>query len=223
MPTPVLPGYFGPLRHAWTKKQFRLKVLLTAICLVPILFLLTRFLANVERRPGVVLDDPILLLFNPVNVTWVIFLVIYAGIIGGVIYLLRHPYHLLIAVQTYGLMAIVRMASMAVVPLDPPLTMIALKDPFVELFGSGTTLTRDLFFSGHTSTLFMLSLAMPTDRSKVIYLLATCIVAGCVILQHVHYTIDVLMALFVAFGCYNMLAALHHPIKGGPVTGYNNL
>jgi hypothetical protein len=213
--------YFAPLRQYWSKKRYRLKILITFVCIVPVLFLLTKFLAFVEKRPGVMLEDPILALFSPVNLTWVIFLVIYAGIIGAIIYLLRHPAQLILALQTYGLLALVRIAAMAVVPLDPPPLMIALKDPFVEMFGGGTTLTRDLFFSGHTSTLFMLSLAMPTNKSRIVYLLASFVVAACVILQHVHYTIDIFAAFFFAFGCYNMVAALHHPIKGGAVTGYN--
>jgi hypothetical protein len=214
-------NFFAPLRHAWTKKKFRLKVLLTAVFLGPILFFLTRFLAYVERRPGVILEDPILAMFSPVNLTWVIFFVIYAGLIGGVMYLLRHPYNLLIALQTYGLLVMVRIAAMAVVPLDPPPLMIALKDPFVELFGSGRTLTRDLFFSGHTSTLFILALSMPSNRAKGLYMFATGVVAASVLAQHVHYTIDILTAFFFTFGCYHMIAALHHPIKGGPVTGHN--
>ena len=47
-------------------------------------------------------------------------------------------------------------------PLDPPPGMIVLEDPLVQLFGGASRpLTRDLFFSGHTSTMFLLFLAVP--------------------------------------------------------------
>ncbi len=36
--------------------------------------------------------------------------------------------------------------------------MIILNDPLVEFFGTGQTLTKDLFFSGHTATLLILFL-----------------------------------------------------------------
>jgi hypothetical protein len=49
---------------------------------------------------------------------------------------------LILALQTIGPLALVRIAAMAVVSLDPPPLMIALKDRFVEMFGGGTTNTR---------------------------------------------------------------------------------
>lgn len=186
------------------------------IALAVVLVCLTRFLDAVERRAGTVITDPVLSWFTPVDVTWLTFLVIYAGLVGAIILLLRHPEHLLTALQTYGMVAIVRMAAMYLVPLDPPPGMIELKDPFVEFFGSGRTLTRDLFFSGHTSTLFMLALVIPYRRAKMAYLGCTLVVAVCVILQHVHYSIDIFAALFFSYGSYRIVQQVRILLLGQP-------
>jgi membrane-associated phospholipid phosphatase len=189
--------------------------------LAVVLVCLTRFLDAIERRAGAVLTDPVLSWFTPVDVTWLTFLVIYAGLIFAVIMLIRHPEHLLTALQTYGMVAIVRMAAMYLVPLDPPPEMIELKDPFVEFFGSGSTLTRDLFFSGHTSTLFMLALVIPDRRTKIAYLGCTLVVAVCVILQHVHYSIDVFAALFFSYGSYRVVRQFRILLMRQPDGGRN--
>ena len=111
--------------------------------------------------------------------------------------------------QTYCLTAVIRIVAMWLMPLDPPAGMIALKDPIVEFFGGGNTLTRDLFFSGHTSTLLIIALILPGRRTRAFFASATAAVGACVILQHVHYAIDVLAALFFAYGCYRITGALH--------------
>lgn len=172
------------------------------------IFSLTRFLEFVERRPGATLHDPLLALFPAVDLTWITFLIIYAGVIGAIILLLRDPEQFLRALQTYSLTAAVRMAAMWLMPLDPPAGMIALKDPIVEFFGGGNTLTRDLFFSGHTSTLLIVALVLPGRRARLVFFSATAAVGVCVILQHVHYAVDVLAALFFAYGCTRVTGAL---------------
>ncbi|MEW6510318.1 MAG: phosphatase PAP2-related protein [Bacteroidota bacterium] len=194
--------------EAWHDRRFRLQAIGTAILLVPLFVGLTRFLNTVERRRGVVMDDPVLAWIAAVDLTWPIFTIIYAGVVGGILLMLRNPRRLLMAFQSYGVLALFRMAAMYCTPLDPPPGMIVLKDPFVELFGPGEPFTRDLFFSGHTSTLFLLFLLADGRTLKGMYLLGTIAVAAGVVVQHVHYTVDVLAAPFVAYGSYRLVRSL---------------
>jgi membrane-associated phospholipid phosphatase len=97
------------------------------------------------------------------------------------------------------------MCAMYVLPLDPPVNMIILNDPLVEFFGTGQTLTKDLFFSGHTATLLILYLVSEKKIYKIIFLVITILVAIAVLLQHVHYTIDVFAALFFSYACYKLM------------------
>jgi membrane-associated phospholipid phosphatase len=84
--------------------------------------------------------------------------------------------------------------------------MIILNDPLVEFFGTGQTLTKDLFFSGHTATLLILFLVSEKKIVKTVFLISTILVAIAVLLQHVHYTIDVFAAVFFTYACYKLLA-----------------
>jgi hypothetical protein len=190
----------GLWRAAWRTRGFRARVLVTLPALAIVLFVLSRFLLFVELRHGSILADPVLRLVPPHDVTWLTFGFIYAGLVGGLMVLARHPERCVLAFQTYVIMAVFRIVAMVLMPLDPPATMLALKDPFVEFFGTGTTLTRDLFFSGHTSTLFLLYLVMPSKITRALFLVCVAGVAACVIIQHVHYAIDVFAAPFFAYG-----------------------
>jgi len=91
---------------------------------------------------------------------------------------------------------------MSVTPLEAPPGMIPLDDPLVRLLGPGKLLTKDLFFSGHTATLFLLGCAVPGRRSRILFFVCTAIVGISVLWQHVHYTIDVLAAPLFAYASF---------------------
>lgn len=189
---------------------FRGRLLITLALLVGTLVLLGRFLTGIEQRSGVTFTDPVLVALPSADLTWLIFALIYGALILAIVYMVRHPARLLLALQSYILLAIIRMAAMFLLPLDPPAGMIPLVDPLVELFGSGgTTLSRDLFFSGHTSTLFLLALVIPNRKLSAIFLLCTVIVGCAVLVQHVHYSIDVLAAPFFTYACFTVARKLN--------------
>jgi len=195
-------------RNLLLQKKFRTELIITIILLAFILFALSHFLIYVERRRGIVLNDPVLNQFEPINLTWLIFSLIYLSLTLAVIDLTKDPKRMLFVIQAYILMIAVRIAAMYVVPLDPPQNMIALNDPFVQLFGTGKPLTKDLFFSGHTATLFLLYMGTKRILLKRIFLIFTITVGISVLLQHVHYTADVLVAPFAAYGCYSLAGYL---------------
>ncbi|HUM03216.1 MAG TPA: phosphatase PAP2-related protein [Thermoanaerobaculia bacterium] len=185
--------------EAWGEPGFRLRLALTLAALVGTLALLARFLDYVERRPGAVLADPLLALLPPQDLTWLTFGLIYAGLFFGVARLLTAPLGLVVALEAYVVMVLLRIVALWITPLEAPPGMIPLHDPLVRLFGPGKLLTKDLFFSGHTSTLFLLALVVPGRRSKALFLFCTAAVGACVLWQHVHYTIDVLAAPLFAW------------------------
>lgn len=198
----------GAWREAWGEPGFRIRLALTLPALVGVLGLLTRFLEFVEARPGVTLPDPVLAVLAPRDLTWLTFGLIYTGLVIGVVRLSTHPRGLVLALQAYVVMVLLRIAAMYVTPLDPPPGMIPLNDPLVRLFGPGKLLTKDLFFSGHTSTLFLLGLAVAGWRSRAFFLSSAAAVAACVLEQHVHYTIDVLAAPFFAYASWRVAVLL---------------
>jgi len=193
-------------------KKNKVEFVVSLILLALVLTGLARFVNFVEYRPGVAFSDPVLDLFNPIDLTWLTFGLIYIALVIAVASLINNPRQLLFALQLYTLMAFVRIIAMFLLPLEPPEKMILLKDPFVEFFGSGQTLTKDLFFSGHTATLFILFLVSKNKIIKTLFLISTILVAIFVLLQHVHYTIDVFAAVFFTYACFKLL--LHCKLAG---------
>ena len=191
--------------EAWAEPGFRWRLVLTIPVLVATLAALAALVKWVERRPGAVLPDPVLAWLAPRDVTWPVFTLIYVGILLAVFLLARWPVRLVIGVQAYVVMALLRIVVMWATPLDPPPGMIVLEDPLVQAFGGASqALTRDLFFSGHTSTLFLLFLAVPGRSAKACFLACTAAVAFFVLVQHVHYAVDVLAAPAFAYAAWRI-------------------
>jgi membrane-associated phospholipid phosphatase len=187
------------------EKRNRAELIISLLLLAVVLTSLANFLNYVEARQGVLLPDPLLNLFKPIDLTWLIFALIYISLVVAIATLFKNPKRLMFAIQLYTLMVAIRIAAMYLLPLEPPATMIILNDPLVEFFGTGQTLTKDLFFSGHTATLFILFLVSERKIIKTVFLISTIAVAIAVLLQHVHYSIDVFAAMFFTYACYKLL------------------
>lgn len=188
-----------------SESKFAVSFVLWLVVLVAVLSLFTRFLGWVEAREGVMLNDPLLQMIEPRDFTWATFGLIYVGVILALVHLASQPRRLLVAIQAYTLMVVVRMVMMWLVPLNPAEGLIVLRDPIVQLLGDGTAPTKDLFFSGHTATMFLFFLVSSSRAFKAVFLTFTFLVAAFVLWQHVHYTIDVLVAPFVAFVSFQIV------------------
>lgn len=195
-------------KTAWDNSHFKIYFLFILIAFVIVILFYGRFLDYIELRPGSVLVDPVLNRFIPIEVTWFTFGIIYLSVIVVLIHLSWQPFQLLIAFQAYIFIALARMLSMYLTPLDPPPLLIPLEDPFVQSVSSGVVLTRDLFFSGHTSTAFLLFLSSTGRKMKIFFLICTILIGILVLVQHVHYSIDVLAAPFYAYTCYKISSYL---------------
>ncbi|MCZ6702114.1 MAG: phosphatase PAP2-related protein [Ignavibacteria bacterium] len=190
----------------------KIEIVITVILFITILIIFSNFLLFIEERHGVVLPDPILNIYDPIDLTWLIFGLIYLSLSIAIISFVTKPDLLFFALQSYSLLLIFRMIVMYVTPLEAPDNMLSLNDPFVQFFGTGNILTKDLFFSGHTATLFLFFLIADKKHLKVIFLIFTSIVAFAVLLQHVHYTVDIVAAPIFAYVSYRIIKLLNENI-----------
>jgi hypothetical protein len=188
-------------KDAWASPAMRRQFLLTLPALVVVMLIFSRFILYIENRPAVTIPDPVLALFEARDFTWLVFTFIYGGVVLGIFYLLSHPRALLVALQAYVIMMSIRMIVMYLAPLGPPEGLIPLVDPFATA-GTGVTLTKDLFFSGHTSTIFLLFLTARIRTLRLVFLICAIITGGLLMLQHVHYSLDVAAAPFFAYASY---------------------
>lgn len=197
---------------AFQEKKFRLSFFITLIVFIAILILLTTFLDYNETIKGFSFNDPFLTEFKPINLTWFIFILIYSSLITILIHLAKHPKALVIAFQSYALLALIRIIVMYSLPLNPPGDMIPLKDPLIELFGNGKVLTKDLFFSGHTSIMFLFFLVAQSKKLKIIFLSGTLLVGAALLFQHVHYSVDVISAPVFSYSAYRIIILINGKI-----------
>lgn len=100
------------------------------------------------------------------------------------------------------------MIAMYLTPLDPPIGSIDLQDPVVFFLGTGKQIVRDLFFSGHTSTAFMLYQVAKNKILKIYFLMSTTIVGISVVLQKAHYTIDIFVGIIFSYASYQIIKAI---------------
>ncbi|QQS36439.1 MAG: hypothetical protein IPM56_00340 [Ignavibacteriales bacterium] len=205
------------MTDSWGKilkeKKVITELVISSLILASVLWALTIFLENNERRQGTILFDPFLSLFTPADVTWFTFIILYGALIIGVIHLTNKPIKLILSLQFYSLLVLTRMLAMYFVALEPPPLMIPLVDPFVEFFTTGTVMKKDLFFSGHTATLFFLFLLIDKKGLKYFLFVCTVIVGGLILAQHVHYSIDVLAAPFFTYGVYRLVLLIRAKIN----------
>ncbi len=183
-------------RHAWTFKSFRVQSFITLVVVISFTVIFNWFFDFIEARQGQMLGDYLLDYLPSYDVSWVVFFFLYSGIVFGVYYHLIHPKTILLAFQTYVLVTLVRICTITLWPLEPPVGYMPLREPFVQLFTSdGKIISKDLFFSGHMSTILSLYFASHRMYIKNFLFFCSVMIGTMVLLQHVHYTIDVIFAV----------------------------
>lgn len=200
--------------RSFREKGFRNEFISAIIIFIGLLHYFLNFLNVIELRKGSVINDPVLALFQPIDLTWPIFVMIYSSLALIIYHLYDDPERFLIGIKTYTLIVFTRMTAMYLLPLEPPEDMIALHDPFVEFFaGAQSILTKDLFYSGHTATMFCFFLIASKKSYKTVFLIFTVLMGSGVILQHVHYTVDVYAAPFFVYASYKLASIKIFPRK----------
>jgi hypothetical protein len=125
-----------------------------------------------------------------------IFLIIWLMSAWILIRCIQSPDIFILFLTCFILLTLSRIATITLIPLEPPAGLIPLKDPLTSFFYGGTAIfiTKDLFYSGHTSTQFLIFLCLTRKTEKRVALLTSILIGIMVLVQHVHYTIDVLAA-----------------------------
>lgn len=198
--------HYKYLKRNWNatlvnNSAFAIEFIFTVFFLVFTMLSFAKFTQYVEMRKGFQFTDPILQYFPTIDLTVSLFIVIYSSLIIAIGSWLHTPYKLMIMCQAYAMMVLVRMVTLYVMPLEAPAGMIFLQDPFTQYFGTSSTIDNNLFFSGHTATIFLLFLGVG-KKLKIPFFIATLFIAAGVLLQKTHYTVDVLIAPCISFICY---------------------
>jgi len=207
------------IRQNWAaaldSNYFKVVVLVTLIVCGTIATFLPYYFGYIQARAGMYITDPVLQLLTPVDVSLFIFALLYscASICLG--FLAYFPKFLLKGAWAYCILTCLRMIVMLFVPLEAPKEMIYLVDPILSLIVyQEVTVTKDLFFSGHTATMAILAFGMPNKFLKALFVFGTLIMAGLLLKQHVHYTVDVLVAPFFAYVAWKLAEKIEEKVFG---------
>lgn len=191
-------------RKAWGDRKFRIKTIIGSFVFLGILISFPHFFALIEQRKGVLLNDYLLQHIPAADVSTITFVFIWSVIVFLIVRCVQDPSLFILAFISMILLFISRMITMTLFPLEPPVGLIPLVDPVSNLFYGGPKvfITRDLFYSGHTSTQFMIFLCLPRKKDKLVALFSSIVVGMMVLIQHVHYSIDVIGAFVCTYFVY---------------------
>ncbi len=191
----------SPWKYAWKQPLFKRKCI-TAIILTALLLIVFPFYFHyIETREGTQVNDTLLRHLGPRDVSLPIFFIIWSMTILAIVRSVQSPTLFLNCIYSFILLSSLRLVTILIVPLNPPEGLIPLVDPVSNIFYGKNFITKDLFFSGHTACQVLIFLCLEKKRDKAFALMASTIVGICVLIQHVHYSFDVIAAPFFAYIC----------------------
>lgn len=175
-------------------------------------WLITRFMILHESRvvtDGIPFNDPAFHLLPAADVSIAIFSVTYGSILLFLITNIKELEKIAMFGFAAGILQLFRIVTMFLIPLEVPEDLVPLSDPFLnELIYPGN-ITADLFFSGHTATVFILYFV--TKRWWFLVLGVGLMVL--LMIQRVHYSIDVLAAIPFAFLCVWIVRRVYSTVR----------
>lgn len=185
------------------KNGSRWELVIASTMTILVLSFMKHFLHWNEMRPGQQMNDILLDNIPSFELSTIILCLTNITLFGGLIVLLKKPHTTLLLLVSLVLLSSIRMFCMYLLPLEPPIGIIPLRDFLLEnTFYSKQVMVKDLFFSGHTANLCLMALLLEQKYLKTFVFVICIAVASMLLLQHVHYTIDVLIAPIAAFGSY---------------------
>ncbi|MBL7850771.1 MAG: hypothetical protein JNN04_07710 [Cyclobacteriaceae bacterium] len=168
-----------------------------------ILFMPLYYRHILAPKVGILLNDPVLNYFTPVDWSTAVFFILTVALVQTLVMYSNKPALLLTGIMTYCVVNILRVFTMYAITLEPPADMILLIDPIsASLVYPEQAFAKDLFFSGHVSTMMA---TVFIERNRVWYLvkvMGTALMALFLAWQHVHYSVDLLVAPFITYLCY---------------------
>jgi hypothetical protein len=192
---------WGDWKVAARSRRFCIHLILSLLGIVAFAASLPYFFNEILLpKPGVQLNDPVLNFLPPRDWSFEIFILLYSITVISVLLNIKKPNTLLLMFQLYTVVNFMRMTSLYLFTLEAPEGTIPLADPFLTVFAYGKEVyVKDLFFSGHISTLCILYLVEQRTIMKRVILVCTIIVAVFLAWQRVHYTLDMLAAPIVTW------------------------
>ena len=182
-------------------ETFKIKLYIGIALLLMVFISFPFFFQYIELREGRVLDDLVLNQLRARDVSIPIFTIIWGMTALFFVRSVQSPSLFLTFMYGFVLLSLSRFITIYLIPLNPPNELIPLVDPISNSFYGKSYVTKDLFYSGHTATQCLFFLCFRRKLDKLIALFCSIAIGFLVLVQHVHYTIDVMAAPVFAIIC----------------------
>lgn len=189
----------GVWKANWQDSDYRRKCITGLIIISFILMSLPFFYQAIEQRNGISFNDYLLSYLPAYDLSLFIFVIIWSMTLLTFSRFKQDPHIFLTFLWGFILINLSRFVSIGLFPLNPPADLIPIHDPIANQFYGPKFITKDLFFSGHTAAMFLMFLCLKKRTDKLLALIATLIIGAAVLIQHVHYTMDVVMAPVITY------------------------
>jgi hypothetical protein len=181
-------------KETWNTPHKKQQIVIGTVLMLSVVIAMPHIFNSIQKKNGKLLDDWLLDIIPARNVSIAIFAIIWAMILLAINRAMKDPSMYITYCWTYVFVCAARLTCISFVPLDPPTGLIQLTDPITGIFYGNSVITKDLFFSGHTATLTLICLCLKKKNDKIVAGVATVVVAFLLLVQHIHYTIDILAA-----------------------------
>ena len=189
---------------AWKIPSFKWKLWSGLVILALIFMALPFFFQAIEARNGYFFADLFLQWLPAYNVSVAVFFLIWSCCLILVLRIFRDPMIMLVTLWAYNGVTLLRMACIGLISLNPPAGLIPMADPITNQFYGAHYITHDLFFSGHTTTVFLIFLCLKKKKDRLYALFASVILGLLLLIQHVHYTVDVIAAPVFTYAVFRL-------------------
>ena len=186
-------------KNNWQSTDYRRKLISGLIIISLILISMPFFYQAIEQRNGIKFNDYLLQWLPAYDLSLFIFLTIWSMALLSFQRFKQDPQIFLTFLWGFILINLSRFVSIGLVPLNAPDSFVSIYDPISNYFYGANLITKDLFFSGHTAAMFLMFLCLKKRSDKILTFIATIMIGIGVLIQHVHYTIDVLMAPIITY------------------------
>jgi hypothetical protein len=195
--------------NAFLEREFKRKFIFGMLAFITMLPVFPIFYQYIEKRNGFIPNDLLVEFIPAIDVSVPIFSITWLMASMVIVRALQQPSIFITFLYGFLLLNISRFISIAIIPFNPPQDFIPITDSISNFFYGERPVTKDLFYSGHTATQFLIFLCMKRRSDRYIAFAATVVMGILVLVQHVHFTIDVLCAPLFAYVCYNLSVKVH--------------
>lgn len=152
--------------------------------------------ASIDNGAGIRFNDFILELFPVGDFSIYIFGITYSCLLLFVSFRVKKASELAKFTTAYALILLTRIVTIYLIPMKEPSSLVSLNDPILYNVIFSSEITADLFYSGHTAFVFVMYFL----SKKPIYAVLGSILGILLMMQRVHYSIDIAVAIPFAYG-----------------------